>query len=386
VDTIVLVGKFDPRITRLLTVLGYGIKTSNSIADLSHQLEASDNEQVDLILIDGRLEIDFPELAKYLRDYEITQEIPVIILSKDESLEKELLKLKLQRVEVLAEDLSPGLLASRLATTLRLRKFDGQEEKASLADANAALRSHNQHMLKELEEARRIQSSLLPKSLPSSEAFDLAISFEPLEEVGGDWFFVEQIGPDQIQVYIADVTGHGLAAAFISSMTKLAMTAAEADNPAGKVAKMNALITPQLSDGRFITLFCYSYQISTGALEFVRAGHPPALLLKQATAKVKILQGDGFALGFFEDSEYQSQSESLDPGDILLIMTDGYPEAQNRSNQQYGYDRMSEILKDVSNTATSQEVISLIAKDFKEFLGGRILKDDLTMIVLKRLT
>jgi len=382
VDCVLLVGKFEDRLFRLLKVLGYLTLSVDTLAELDSTIEQN---RVDLIVLDDQLNVEFVELCRYLRDYQDYKETPLVILTKDQSLRSMIEKEAFSRIEMLSPELSPGQMASKMATLLRLRKFDGEDEKASLADMNAALRSHNQHMLRELEEARRIQTSLLPASLPANPSFDLAISFEPLEEVGGDWFFVEQIDDDNIQVYIADVTGHGLAAAFVSSMTKLAMTAAGGDTPSEKIAKMNQLISPQLSDGRFITLFCYRYQISTGTVEFVRAGHPPGLLHKRESGEVRLLKGEGFALGFFDDAEYVSEQEMLEIGDVLLVMTDGYPEAQDRSNQHYGYDRMISILKDQSESASSQDILAAIIDDFSKFLGGRILKDDLTIIALKRL-
>src|SRR4029079_8459183 len=135
-------------------------------------------------------------------------------------------------------------------------------------------------------EARSIQLALLPTSLPKSSKFEIAASYQPLEEVGGDWYYARTEKSGQVSMVIADVTGHGLSAAFIGTMTKLAMTAADRENPAERLFHMNRLMAPQLPDGRFVTMPSVLYTPETGEVQAGRAGHPPALLLHTATNEV----------------------------------------------------------------------------------------------------
>ncbi|MCB0336815.1 MAG: serine/threonine-protein phosphatase, partial [Bdellovibrionales bacterium] len=278
-----------------------------------------------------------------------------------------------------------GILASKIATELRLRKIAGADETtANIGEINARLRELNDCFTKQLKEARDIQMDVVPKSLPFDERFDMCAAYEPLEDVGGDWYFARQLPSGRLSVQIADVTGHGLSAAFIACMTKLALMAADKENPAELLTEMNKLMSTCIPAGKFVTMFSYLYDPETGKLGYARAGHPPALLLKRKEGLVKQLTGEGFAVGFFEDSEYKMETEQLDIGDVLMVYTDVLPESQNMSGQTYDYERMSNVLLRSAEDASSAEILRSILEDFDEFRDGRILKDDLTSIVIKR--
>jgi sigma-B regulation protein RsbU (phosphoserine phosphatase) len=266
-----------------------------------------------------------------------------------------------------------------------LRKIAGTDEKkSSLAEINANLRDHNSRFKKELDEARAIQESLLPRVLPRDPRMELAVSYQPLDEVGGDWYFANTTPSGRVSLQIADVSGHGLSAAFIGSMAKLAMTAAAKERPDELLEVMNRLLAPQIPHGRFVTMGSSLYDPATGKLLWSRAGHPPALLLRRASNEVARLLGEGFAVGFFEDSTYSLCEDQLEVGDTLLMFTDGMTEAQALSGEAFGIDRLAMALRGTSADQSSADMLRTILDAFDTFRGERLIRDDVTVVLLKR--
>jgi serine phosphatase RsbU (regulator of sigma subunit) len=380
-DRIFYFGDDSQQVPKFLERLGYsilGVSTEVSVPDLLF------GKNVDLILIDGRITPDVSELCRFFRAQEDTRLVPIVCIAPEHTNFIETFD-SLERVEVVQSPLSVGTLASRIATQLRLRKAAGDDaKKGSLAEINAALRDHNMRFQKDLEEARSIQQGLLPRELPSDPRFQVAVSYQPLEQVGGDWYFIDFSNRQKLSLHVSDVSGHGLPAAFIGSMAKLAMVAAEKERPDQLLNYMNHYLAPQLSMGRFITMGNCLYDAESGHVQWARAGHNPALLCRRATQEIVQLKGDGFPLGFLGDTTYELVEETLLPGDVLLIYTDGITEAQNRAMVQFGMVRLAEALKAVVVEPKAGDMVRGIIDRFSQFLEGRLLKDDVTLMLLKR--
>jgi len=277
-------------------------------------------------------------------------------------------------------------VVSRIATQIRMRKIAGEEKglEATLAEMNATLRDHHDRFSRELAEARAIQQALLPASLPTDPRFSLAASYDPLEELGGDWYFVGREPSGRLSIQIADVTGHGLSAAFVCSMTRLALSAAPVEEPHLRLKEMNRLMSGQLPEGRFVTMAGVLYDPDSGRLVVARAGHPPALLVDRTAGQVRHLGGEGFPIGFVEECDYTPEEATLARGDCLVLVTDGITEAQNRSRQMYGLSRLGEVLLVAGADPSAGELATHALNDFNTWRDGRKLKDDITLVVLKR--
>jgi serine phosphatase RsbU (regulator of sigma subunit) len=381
-DTIFFLGDKNVQIPSFLEKLGYSVLSTSGDSPVTEVVAKSN---LDLILIDGRVTSDLVDLCAFFRSQESTRSVPIVCVSPaDQQVVDQLIVH--DRLELIPSSFSVGTLASRIATQLRLRKNAGKDDVlGSLAEMNAALRDHNARFQKDLEEARAIQQSLLPQKLPKDPRFQISVSYHPLEQVGGDWYFVHQHKESgELELHIADVSGHGLPAAFLASMAKLAMVAAESKRPDHLLAKMNYFLQPQLPIGRFVTTGHVLYNPETGDLQWARAGHGPALLRRAATGKVSQLFGDGFPIGFVEGAQYELVRDRLDPGDALILYTDGLTEAQNRDMEQFGLERLSEAFSQLSASLTAAEMITEIIDLFALFLDDRLLKDDVTLLLLKR--
>lgn len=381
-DTIFFLGSSDDQIPAFLGRLGYAVRKP----DVGQPLPDAVMQQLpDIILIDGRVSSDTVNLFDFFRAQESTKEVPIVCLSP-EALDVVDQLSQFERVELLPPASSVGVLASRIATVLRLRKTAGADDaQGSLAEMNLALRDFNARMKKDLEEAREIQRSLMPQTLPRDPRFQIAVSYHPLEEVGGDWYSVE-LSEDRsaLELHIADVSGHGLPAAFLASMAKLAMVAAHGLEPDKLLERMSLYLQPQLPSGRFITTGHLLYKPDSGEVLWARAGHGPALVRRKASGRVEQLYGEGFPIGFVSGEPYELIRDRLQPGDLLILYTDGLTEAQNRAMEQFGLERLCKAISDAPDYLTSGKIVEQIIDALADFLDERLLKDDVTLLLLKR--
>ena len=379
-DTILCIGNSNAKLPLLLNKLGYSMLTLEDGRTLS---SFSQTDVVDLVIYESGDETSFEDVLNLLRSQPATRHSGVVYIS--ENAEDREAAARFQGVELLEAHHSLGVLASRIATLLRLRKMKGLDEtSSSLSEVNAALRDLNSHYQKELEEARQIQASLLPQDLPEDSRYDVAVFYSPLEEVGGDWYNIRIERSDKVSAQVADVSGHGLAAAFLGSMAKLGFSAVAREMPHELLEGINVLLTPQMPPGRFVTMCGFLFDPRTGHLDFARAGHQPAVVFRASSGGIDELKGEGFAMGFFDVAQYSHEETDLDPGDSVLIFSDGLVEAQNRAAETFGIEGIARSLRSLKAAANSGEIVKKVIADFEAFMDGRVLKDDVTLLVLRR--
>jgi sigma-B regulation protein RsbU (phosphoserine phosphatase) len=167
-------------------------------------------------------------------------------------------------------------------------------------------------------------------------------------------------------------------------MTKLATVAAHDHDVAKQVEKTTALLGPQLPSATFVTMGLCRYFPESGELQWCRAGHPPALLVRRS-GECKLVTGEGFPIGFVDQASYEVQREHLELGDVVLLVTDGVTEVQNRAMQVFGTDRLVEVLRRSGPDAGAAQLVTDVVDAIDTFREGRMLKDDVTLVLLKRL-
>jgi phosphoserine phosphatase RsbU/P len=179
---------------------------------------------------------------------------------------------------------------------------------------------------KELEVARRIQLSILPAEFPRSENFRVAARYIPMTSVAGDFYDFIVADDKQAGLLIADVSGHGVPAALIASMVKLAATSqrAQAADPSSFLAGMNSALLGN-TQNQFVTAAYVHLDSEARELRYSAAGHPPMLLLRQGS--VREIEENGLMLAAFDFAKYSNAAHGLEPGDRLLLYTDGILEA-----------------------------------------------------------
>lgn len=230
---------------------------------------------------------------------------------------------------------------------------------------------------KELEVARRIQLSILPAGFPASTSFRVAARYAPMTSVAGD-FYDFLLGNDrEAGLLIADVSGHGVPAALIASMVKMAATSQRAHvaDPAGLLAGMNAALCGNTQQ-QFITAAYVHLDSNGGELRYSAAGHPPMLILRNGA--VTEIEENGLILAAFAFSTYLNAVASLDTGDRILLYTDGILEASNAAQEEFGKERLKELLlqcASLSHDQTADRIMSTVQ-------GWAVnQEDDLTVLV-----
>jgi sigma-B regulation protein RsbU (phosphoserine phosphatase) len=246
----------------------------------------------------------------------------------------------------------------------------------------AAKRSlHRDHQYneiqKELEIARRIQTSILPRAYPESDHFNVAARYVPMTTVAGDFYDFLITDPQQAGLLIADVSGHGIPAALIASMVKLAATSqrANAADPATLLTGMNTVLHGNTQE-QFVTAAYVYLNAASGTLRYSAAAHPPMLLLR--AGNVVELTENGLMLAAFSFATYSTVEYPLQPGDRLVLYTDGLLEATNATGEEFGPQRLSALLKDGAQfdpEAAADHIISSMQT------WSKSQNDDLTFVI-----
>jgi sigma-B regulation protein RsbU (phosphoserine phosphatase) len=230
---------------------------------------------------------------------------------------------------------------------------------------------------KELEVARRIQLSILPAEFPRSENFLVAARYVPMTSVAGDFYDFIVADDKQAGLLIADVSGHGVPAALIASMVKLAATSqrAQAADPSSFLAGMNSALLGN-TQNQFVTAAYVHLDSEARELRYSAAGHPPMLLLRQGS--VREIEENGLMLAAFDFAKYSNAAHGLEPGDRLLLYTDGILEAADASGKFFGKDSLSNLLRQTSGL-TPSEVADRIIASVGQWAVSQ--DDDLTVLV-----
>jgi len=238
-----------------------------------------------------------------------------------------------------------------------------------------------QRLEQELSIAREIQQALVPQGLRDYPHFSISGLLRPCDEVGGDYFDVFPMPDGRVALLIADVAGKGLGAALVTTMLQGALSGMTLGVEPVKVFNhMNQFLCDRASAARCATMF-FGLLEPGGALEFVRAGHPTPLLMRGG--KVSELYSTGsFPLGLVEGASYDSSRIQLEPGDTLLLYTDGVTEAEDRDRELFQDTRLKEVFgrhQDSSLKSLQDGIFSAI----EEFAGDASQSDDLTLLVAR---
>lgn len=227
----------------------------------------------------------------------------------------------------------------------------------------------------ELAAARQIQMSILPKSPPAIRGLDFGAVYAPASEVAGDFYDFAAIDGDRIGILVADVSGHGVPAALVASMLKVALAGYSelAAQPARLLAEFNRFFCGKL-ERQFITASYAVIRATTGDVTLASAGHPPPLIVR-GNRTIEEIAADGVVLGRFASARFGERSSRLASADAIVMYTDGVPEALNARNEMWGEERFRESL---ASGATIQSVLDVV----RSWSGT--LHDDVTLVVARK--
>ena len=254
--------------------------------------------------------------------------------------------------------------------------------------------AEQERMRQELQVARQIQVSFLPECCPDLPGWQLAAIWRSARQVGGDFYdFIPLVSPlDQdgtpgraLGLVIADVADKGVPAALFMALSRTLMRTVAIDgrSPATAVARTNELILADARTDLFVTLFYALLQPDSGKLTFVNAGHMPPVLVRAGDGSTQELHTPGIALGVLEQAEFAENVVYLEPGDAVVLYTDGISEAMNADRQLFGRERLAQVV--VAHRHRSAEGLArAIDAAVAEFVGDAPQSDDFTLLVARR--
>jgi len=238
-----------------------------------------------------------------------------------------------------------------------------------------------QRIEEELDVARHIQQGLLPRALPESGWFRVAGSSVASHQVGGDYYDVVQVAPDVWSLVIADVAGKGVSSALLASFLQGVFLSASAVTDIAEVfSRINAFLTDRAEHGKYATMF-YSRLDSAGRLTYVNAGHCAPLLVR-ASGETEKLETTSMPVGLMPGAGFHPGSRDLQPGDRLVLYSDGVTEAQNPAGEFFSRQRLREAVRGAA-TASAREMHDAIQKALLDFTAGAEQSDDVTLVVME---
>ena len=240
-------------------------------------------------------------------------------------------------------------------------------------------------MSKELDQAAHIQMGLLPSEPPKVAGMDIFGSTAPCRTVGGDYYDYLEFPDGKIGMLVGDVAGKGMPASLLMSslQARVKVLFEEGDRLAEKITRLNKATTAHTPDNRFITFFMTVADPATGELVFTNAGHNPPVLVR-AKGGFELLAGGGMILGILPMAEYSEVRAKMEPGDTLVLFSDGVTEAVNPSDEDFGETRLAELVASLHDRP-AREIVHAVHAEVARFTQGAPPADDITVVVARRL-
>jgi len=236
----------------------------------------------------------------------------------------------------------------------------------------------------ELQLARDVQASLLPRETPQLPGWEFVARWRPAREVAGDYYDFIPAGAERLGLVIADVTDKGMPAALFMALTRSIVRATMVGDspPAEGIARANRLIHADSTRGMFVTLFYALLDPLARQITYVNAGHNPPLLCRAQTGQLTPLVRTGMALGVEPAASYEQRTLHLEPGDFILLYTDGVTDATDTHQRMFGMERLERVLLDHCVQPAAQ-VIAALERAVDDFAGATPPFDDIAMMVIK---
>ncbi len=358
-----------------------------SAADGYAALAKVQSEAPDLVLLDIMMPgLDGFEVLRRLRIDPATRDLPVIVISADNNLQSVVNGIELGAEDYLPKPFEPVLLRARIASCL---------EKKHLRDLQQL---YLKGLERELDIARTIQQGFLPAELPRVPGWEIAAYFKAAREVAGDFYDAFLLPNGNLVCVIGDVCGKGVGAALFMTLFRSLIRATATSDLARRDPDLSALSPAEClqhvvaftnryvahthgAAGIYTTLFIGLFNPQTGQLTYINGGNEPALLV-QAGDKLTALRATGPVVGTLPDADYAVKEIVLAPGDMVLMFTDGLPDACDTEDTAFGKDRVRCRMH--HGVIAPALLLEQLQAELHEFIGAAGQFDDITLLAVKR--
>ena len=235
---------------------------------------------------------------------------------------------------------------------------------------------------KEIEIAHQIQRGILPESFPRHTAIHFVALNKPAKDVSGDFYDYFQVSEQEFAFVIGDVCGKGIPASILMAGSRSFIKSQAVSNPepSSVIPMANRLIAADVQPGMFVTVFYGLYNIETQVLKFINAGHTLPLIFRPSQCTCSSLFKPNLPVGLFRNSEFSDAEIALQKGDLLILFTDGVNEAINSEGEQFGVERLVDIIQQCP-TRSPKELLDHIVEQLFLFTQGQEQRDDITLLI-----
>jgi sigma-B regulation protein RsbU (phosphoserine phosphatase) len=241
-------------------------------------------------------------------------------------------------------------------------------------------------MERELQVAQQVQSSLMPDQVPQVDGWEIAAYWNSAREVSGDFYDFFRRPDGNLGIVVADVVDKGVPAALFMAFSRSTLRASLGRqlSPAESIAEANRLIYADDAYGMYLTLAYLEVAAGSSHLTYVNAGHPPPLMRTPGQPAIVPLNRTGKLIGVLEDIEYQHKQVTVEPGSFVVLYTDGVTEATNLGGEEFGDQRLKDILLNSDPTISAEALLSAITHALDNFRSKAKQSDDITLVVLRK--
>ncbi|UCC64007.1 MAG: SpoIIE family protein phosphatase [Anaerolineae bacterium] len=360
-------------LSQMLAEQGYHVRP---VPDGPLALAAVQAELPDLILLDVRMpEMNGYEVCERLKADTETRDIPIIFISALDATQDKVRAFGAGGVDYVTKPFQVEEVLARVETHLALRSLQTRLQEA------------NRKMERELALAGEVQASFLPRELPSIPGWQLSATLKPARQASGDFYDFISLPNARLGFVVADVTDKGAGAALYMALSCTLIRTYAVEYPVQPelvLSAVNRRILADTSASQFVTVFYGTLDPATGTLVYCNAGHcPPYHVRDENGGDVRELIGTGVPLGIFADRTWGQRVVQLDPGDALVLYTDGITEARSEQVHFFGEERLLQSVR-TNLGRSAQEIQDAILTDVHRFVGDAPRSDDIALAVLIR--
>ncbi len=333
-------------------------------------LEKFESSEYDLVLVDIIMpNLDgFGFLARF-KELPGDDYTPVILMTGSDDLNSKIKGLQIGADDFLLKPLNEKELVARVLSLLRLKKV------------NSELLLKNIQIKKEMEAAKKVQEFIIPKDFSSFRYPKISGRYLPIEDIGGDYFDCYVLPSSRYGFLIADVTGHGIPAALVMTMSKMIFSiyAPRFFGTKDFFELINSKLRNILLDTQYISAFYIIYDDNTKTIHFTNAGHTRTLYYRSSKKSIIGLDTEGFFIGISDQNQYQEKSLSVETEDRLLMYTDGITELTNNKNEEFGETNLARCIKK-NNNQKGDAFCEALLNDLRSFASLENRKDDIAFL------